>query len=222
MASLLRAIGSWFRKQRDEAADVITDKVAEGKFAIEDAKKEARQFEKKIAELMAANKLAMRHRDNAQEEVDKFLGIAKMAADQGNEEDARKALKEKKNAEASYNTSDQEVQRNEKLVTQLRDRLEKVRSKIARAESNQAQLAARMEGAKVRKALVSAAGDFGGGGALSRLDDLQEAVDKAECEAEAYEELTVDNTDLEEKYSTADSSVDDELAALMGKNQASA
>lgn len=216
MPGLFRSIRNFFREKKDQAAEAIGDPVRDAKYDIEDSKKQIADFERKVAQLMASNNGIKRRLDAAKDEVKKWGDLARRAAEAGNKDDVTQAITNKKAAETKATGFKREIAANEKIITSLRNQLSAARMKIAKAESNQTQLAARLEGAKVRKELTEAASGFGGG-PLAALDDLEQAVDAAECEADAYADLHDDGEDLEDKYSTDDADVDAEVEKLMAK-----
>jgi phage shock protein A len=215
MASLFKAVRNFFREKKDDAAEALSDPVRDAKYDIQDSKKQIEEFERKVAQLMATNNQIKRKQSNAKEEVKKWTGLAQKAAEAGSESDVTTAITKKQAAANEATAYGKEIKANEKIIASLRSQLTRARAKIAKAESGQAQLAARLEGAKVRKELSNASSGFGDG-PLAALDDLEKAVDAAECEADAYDDLHDDaGEDLEEKYGSGDTNVDDEVAKLM-------
>lgn len=214
MSSLLMAIRNFFREQHDNAAAAIADPVRDASYDIADAKRQVAEFETKIAQLMSNTISTKKKATACGEDVTKWQKIAETAAKAGNREDAATAITNRMNAERQQQTFLSEAERNDKVVENLRAQLASNRTKIARAESNQAQLSARLEGSKIRKELAGA-GSVLDGGPLSRLNKLEEAVDASESEAAAYEILNTNtNESLETKYATADADVDAELDKL--------
>ena len=204
MASLLKAIKNWGRKRRDDAANALADPVRDGKFAIEDSEKQITQFESQVARLMAENKRIKRNKIEADADVKKFGRSAENALKAGNETAALTLIESQTNAQKIAKQFGAEIKKNQQLIDKLRNQLNKARSKVAQAKSNHVSLSARHEAAKVRKELAQASSGFGEGGPLSALEDLQNAVDADESEAEAYEELAGEQTsedDLVEQFS---------------------
>ena len=70
---------NWLRGADERAAQAMKDPVRDGRFAIEDAKKEVAGFTSQIAKLVAGTKSLQHNRDNAQNEVNKFERIAAQA-----------------------------------------------------------------------------------------------------------------------------------------------
>jgi phage shock protein A len=219
MASLMKSIGNFFRGKRDEAAQAMADPVRDGKFAIEDSKKQIASFQQQIAKLIAETKKLERQRDDAKAESTKYQKMAEKAAAQGNEEHVRKLLEEKKREADKFASYKDQVVKNEQLTEKLRTQLNKARGKVADAESNVARLSARKEAAEIRQDMAKAQSEFNAdGNALSALDDLEKVVNQEEAEAEAWEELVGDENateELEDLYGGSASAVDDDVAKLM-------
>jgi phage shock protein A len=221
MASLFKSISNLFRSKKNDLASALADPVRDGKLAIEDSEKEIRKFTDQIARLMAETKKLERDRDAAAKDQDKFMAIAQKAAASGNEDDARQALEMKIQAASRLTTFTADAEKNSALVKQLREQLNRARAKVAESKNNLTRLEARSNAAKLRKDFAQASSKFNSGNsALASLDDLEKAVNTEESEAEAFEELAQSeyhnsSASLEDKYSSASSGVDDELAALM-------
>jgi len=218
MASLFKAIGNMFREKRDNAAKALADPVRDGKFAIEDSKKQIREYTTQVAKLKAETiKQKANHKD-ALAEKKKYEGIAKKAGEAGNEDDVRTSVEQiQKWTNRAKELKDQ-IDRNEKVETSLRAQLDAARTKVSRAEQNHQTLAARKKGAEIRKSLAQASSQFAEGqGGLSALDDLEDAVRDEEAEAEAFEEMSAPaiETDLADKYGSGGADVDDMVAKFM-------
>ncbi len=219
MASLWKAIRNRFRAAKDDAAQAVdVDEFKHGEFAIEDSENACDDFERKVANVVAQRKGLERQIQEAREEANKFGNIAKQAAAANNRDDAREALTRKANANGKAEGLSKEIETTKATEQQLRALLESTRARIAKAKSTHAVSAARLTGAKVRKAALSDASSFGS--SLAALDDLENQASRAEDEAEALEEMKGTGQDsLEVKYDAAAADVDDELEALMSSNK---
>ncbi len=222
MSKLLKSIGSWLRGKDNELSKNLSDPVRAGKFAIEDSKKQVKEFTTKISQLIAANKRVQKEIESAMADVIKYQGFAEKAAQSGNEPDCREAIRLKSEAQQQVEFLTQETMKNQQIIDTLRTNLNSARAKISSAERNMISLSARKEGAKVRKELSMASSTFNiNDGPLSKLNDLEKAVIEEETEAEAWDELSAETdagVSLEEKYGTGVSpAVDDEVAKLMGR-----
>lgn len=217
--SIFSAIHNWFRAKNQQAAEALSDPVRDGKLAIQDSEKQVQEFTSKIATLIAETKRMERQVTDSIADVSKYQAVAGAALRAGNEADARDAIALRQKAEQQAQAIQQQVTANQTLIQQLRDQLSTARLKIAKAQSNITQLQARADAAKIRTDLAKAASAFSSGqGGLAALDNLEKSVLKQESEAEAYEEIAAVSgpagQSLLEKYSTADSSVDQELEKM--------
>ncbi len=222
MSDLMKSLSNMIRDKKDQLADMMSDPVKDGKYAIEDSEKEIAEFTTKIAKLIAETRQLGKQKETAEEDAAKYMAIARSAAKRGNEDDVRQAIVMKNKAQERKVTLEDEMKRNEDLTAKLRNQLNNARVKVADAKSNLARLSARMEGAKVRKDLAKASTTFNNDDSpLAALNDLQRTVDQSEAEAEAWEEIAEQEDqnagkNLEDKYMDGDQkAIDNEVAALM-------
>lgn len=219
MASLFKAIGNMFREKRDQAAKVLADPVRDGKFAIEDSKKQIREFTTQVAHLRAETIKQKANLKDALAEKKKFESIAKKAGEANNTDDVRTAVEAIQKWTTRAGELKSQVDKNEQIETNLRKQLDATRTKISRAEQNHQTLAARKKGAEVRKSLAMASSKFADGqGGLAALDDLEDAVRDEEAEAQAFEEMAApvdEAADLTEKYGSGGVDTDDMMAKYL-------
>ena len=219
MPGLFKTLNNLIRGKADDLSKKLADPERDAKIAITDSKKQIGGFTTKIAALVAETKKLERQCNDVKADEDKYLDIAKRAMTAGNEADARGALEHKVEAQKRHATLQIEVDKNRKLTGHLRSELTKARAKVGNAEGNLRRLAARSEGARIRTELAKASSTFNSGGSpLAALDDLQNAVDASEAEAEAWEELSAEETGsmqaLEEKYGSGAGVIDVEFEEL--------
>lgn len=220
MADLMKSLTNMIRKKKDDIAGAMTDPVTDGKFAIEDSEKKIAEFTEKIAKLIAETRRLKKDMEAADEEIAKYMTIARRAAEKEQEEDVRQAVLMKNKADDRKTTLEAEMVKNEQLTERLRGQLNQARVKVADAKCNLSRLSARMEGAEVRKDLAKASTSFTESNSpLASLDDLKKAVEGKESEAEAWEEIAEEeqgDKKLEDKYlNEGGAAVDNEVAALM-------
>lgn len=221
MASLFKSIGNMFRQKRDEAAKALADPVRDGKFAIEDAKKQIREYTTQVAKLRAETIKQKQNLADATSEKKKFTNIAKKAGEAGNEADVTTAVGKIQEWTTREKELKEQIARNENVEANLRKQLDAARTKVSRAEQNHQTLAARKKGAEIRKSLAMASQQFAEGqGGLSALDDLEESVRNEEAEAEAFEEMApADDGDLADKYGGGTVDSDDMVAKFMAESK---
>lgn len=222
MADLMKSLSNLIRQKKDQLAKLMTDPVTNGKYAIEESENVISEFTSRVAKLIAETRQLERRRKDAEDDSKKYMAIARHAAENGNEDDARQAVIMKNKAAEREEELVKEIKKNEELTDNLRKQLASARVKVADAKSNLTRLSARMEGAKVRQDLAKAATSFSGSASpLAALDDLQKVVETHEAEAEAWEEIAgtedkEEGKDLEEKYlDESTDEVDAEVEALM-------
>lgn len=219
MASLFKAIGNVFREKRDQAAKKLADPVRDGKFAIEDSKKQIRDHTTTVAQLRAETIKSKRKLTDAQSEKKKYDRFAKKAGEAGNQDDLRAAVEKLQEWTTRCTELSSQIEKNEGVETNLRKQLDAARTKVARAEQNHTTLAARKKGAALRTSLAKASQTFADGQVgLGALDELEDAVLQEEAEAEAFEEMAAPGVDkgLEEKYGSGGSvSTEDMMAKYM-------
>jgi len=212
-----KRIRNIFKQQIDNADAALADTTRDGKYAIEDAKKEVQQFTTKIAELKRQTIVMQRRLKEAESNISKMQKVAEIAVESGNDMDAAAALTQKKSWEKQASEYGNQIKQNDALYQQfIRDREDRM-EKIRKAETNISTLAARKDAASMRESAAKVRAGFKGSDALSVLDELEEEVLKAESEAEAFEHIAAVDTSvlgLEEKYANINSVVEDELAAL--------
>jgi len=222
MASLFKAIGNVFRQKRDDAAKALADPVRDGKFAIEDSKKQIREYTTQVAKLKAETiKQKTNHKD-ALAEKSKYTNIAKKAGEAGNEEDVKMAVEQIQKWTNRSSELKTQITKNEQVEKNLRAQLDSARTKVARAEQNHLTLAARKKGAEIRMSLAKASSQFAEGqGGLSALDDLEESVRNEEAEAEAFEEMAAPGgeTELADKYGGSGGADADDMVAKFMKSK---
>lgn len=220
MASLFGALKNMFREKRDNAAKALSDPIRDGKFAIEDSKKQIRDYTTQVAKLRAATiKMENEHKE-ANAERKKYESAAKRAGADGNEDAVRAAVGKMTQWKTRADELKKQIDANTNTQKNLQAQLDRARTKVTRAEQNHQTLAARKKGAEIRKNLAKASQQFAEGqGGLAALDDLEDAVLEDEAEAQAFEEMSApsDDDSLEEYMSAGGAAEDDLVAKFMSK-----
>lgn len=216
MGKLFSGLKNLLRQKRDEAAEAIADPVRDGKFAIEDSKAELAKLRTSIAQFSGTIKQQERKEKEAKDEIKKWGNLATKAAATGNKEDVVSCVTNKQQADVQLKTIQSELKMNRASLDKIKTRFQQYQNKVAKAESNHAQLTTRQQSADIRKAFAGASDGFESKSAFAQLDTLEESVVESECEAEALEEMEpTDNLEnMEQKYG-GDGNVDDEVAKLM-------
>lgn len=205
----------------EEADKALKSKnaVVLGKQAIADSEKAIKEHEVRIGNFSAKIKIQEKKLKEAETDVKKWMKIATDQAAKGNETGAKTALEQKIKFAKQVATFKSEIAQNQKVLDKEKSGLATLKAKVAGAEGKLDNLAIRKEGADMRKSQTGVGVDDDCFGAL---DDLEDQVDEAEAQAEAYEEISgVGNeaAELEAQYVDGASDVDDELKKLMAKTK---
>ncbi len=215
MKNLFKALWNKLRIADKKAADAVNDSdlVGNAEIIIEDSKEQIANFKRAIANAMQKNIQLKNQEKDAKEDSDKFQRIAALAVKAGSDDDAKEALMSKQRFDKMVQTLTEEIRKNDKIITSQREQLTRAESKVQSAENNKDILAVRLEGADARIGLAGSSVLSQDG--LSQLDELENQVEAREARAEALEELEgVNKVSLEEKYSSNNVSIEDELAKL--------
>jgi len=213
---LPRALWNKVRTADARAAKAIINPVEDAELAISDSQKLINNFREKTRDAIQSNRRLERRLAGARAEVTKYDHIAELAMRQGNDNDAREALRKKLNAQRQVDTLAAEIDQNNAVIERERGELKRVDNRIDDARVDKAILAVRFEGAKVRVGLAESRAGLNGSSPLANLDNLREAVESEECKAEATEEIAGSSESLEEKYQPV-GDVDAEFAKLKAK-----
>lgn len=218
---IFKTISQIVKGKAEEADKSLKSKnaVTIGKQNIVECEKQIDEHEVRIGNFSAKIKIQKKHLSEAEADVKKWNKIATDQASKGNEDGARTALGEKGKFNKTVLTLKSEIARNESVLENEKTGLSNLKTKVESAEGKLDNLAIRKEGAEMRK---SQTGVGVGDSCFESLDDLEDQVDEAEAQAEAYEEMSsVGNeaSQLEAQYKNGATDVDDELAKLMAKNK---
>jgi len=218
MASFWKMFKNSVREKKDKAAEKMADPIRDGKFAIEDSKGKLADIQGKIATYSAQIKKNQRDYDAEVAEVRKWGNLAKKAAEASNEEDVRKCITLKTQAQQRADNLKKMITQDEGMLNSMKSQWQTKNNQVSQAESNHSQLAVRKQMAEARKEFAKSSQGLDSDSCFSELDKLQQSVEADECEAEAYEEMapTNDLEDMSSKYgASGDSAVDDEVAKMM-------
>ena len=218
VGSLLGNISNAVRKVKDNATEATKDLPRDGKYRIEDAKRELAEFSEKIGGLKKQSILLRNQVSENEVKSSNMDVVAQKAAKAGNEGDVAAALSQKSIIDKKLAVLKSQLAQNEDLETKMIAQQRKFQDKIEAAEGNLQTLVVRDEAAKIRTELAKSAAGFGTSSALGSLDELQDAVEDKEAGAEAAEEMAaVSNKPdaLADKYETSDTGNADKVAEYM-------
>jgi len=218
---IFKTIGKIIKGKTEEADSNLKKKnaVILGKQAIVDSLKKIDEHEVRIGNFSAKIKMQEKKLAEAEADVKKWNKIATDQASKGDADKARTALEQKGKYTTQVATLKSEIAQNQRVLDNEKSGLAALKVKVSGAEGKLDNLAIRKEGADMRK---SQTGVGTSDSCFDALDDLEDQVDEAEAQAEAYEEMQGVGNEaaaLEAEYADGASDVDDELAKLMAKNK---
>jgi len=191
--------------------------------AVMDMQEDLVQLRQAVAGAIAAQKRTERQCSQAESTAAEWYQRAQLALQKGEENLAREALTRKKSYQETATAMKASLGQQNAVVTQLKDNMRALESKISEAKSKKDMYIARARSAKASERLQEMMGNLNTGSALSAFERMEEKVMQLESRSEAIAELGTN--DLEKKFLSLEGAedVDSELAAmkaqmLPGKN----
>ena len=197
----LKAIWNRIRLFFNMAADKIDDKVGNAELGLEDAAKEAKDHKSEIAGLMAANKGIERELIKAKAEYEKFDGLAKKFAAQGNESMTKQCIDTRARAQGLVTQHTKTFESNKRLIADLTQRVRKHEANIEDGKAKLSGLKASHSSATLRKKMVNSKLSGDGLGAVDALEDL-------------VEDMTDFADSLEDIHTSPSDRLDEQIAAM--------
>ena len=191
--------------------------------AVMDMQEDLVQLRQAVAGAIAAQKRTERQCSQAESTAAEWYQRAQLALQKGEENLAREALTRKKSYQETATAMKASLGQQNAVVTQLKDNMRALESKISEAKSKKDMYIARARSAASSERLQQMMGNLNTGSALSAFERMEEKVMQLESRSEAIAELGTN--DLEKKFLSLEGAedVDSELAAmkaqmLPGKN----
>ncbi|MEG3990155.1 PspA/IM30 family protein [Microcoleus sp. Pol7_A1] len=191
--------------------------------AVMDMQEDLVQLRQAVAGAIAAQKRTERQCSQAESTAAEWYQRAQLALQKGEENLAREALTRRKSYQETATAMKASLGQQNAVVTQLKDNMRALESKISEAKSKKDMYIARARSAQASERLQEMMGNLNTGSALSAFERMEEKVMQLESRSEAIAELGTN--DLEKKFLSLEGAedVDTELAAmkaqmLPGKN----
>lgn len=184
---------------------------------IRDMQEDLEDAEKAVAAQIAIEKKFKLLYEEQEALVKKRTEQAHTAAQAQNVDLARRALEEKKAAEAKMNEYKTNYDSNKASADQLRAKLEEMRKQLTEMKNKRETLVARYNAAKVQTEINKAMTGFSSDSAANGLKRMEDKMLQMEAQAEASNELNAKTASLDDEFEKLgrDKDVEDELAALM-------
>lgn len=184
---------------------------------IRDMTEDLEDAEKAVASQIAIEKRFKALYEEQEALVEKRTQQAHTAAQAQNVDLARRALEEKKAAEAKRDEYKASYDQNKLAADNLRSKLEEMRKQLTAMKNKRETLVARYNAAKAQTEINKAMSGFGSDTASAGLKRMEEKMLAMEARAEASNEMSTREKSLDEEFENLgkDKVVEDELAALM-------
>ncbi|CDN41717.1 MULTISPECIES: PspA/IM30 family protein [Paenibacillus] len=184
---------------------------------IRDMADDLEDAEKAVAAQIALEKRFKKQYEEQEALVQKRNEQAHLAAQNGNVDLARRALEEKKSAEAKRDEFKTAYDSNKASADNLREKLGQMQKQLADLKSKRETLVARANAAKAQVDINRTMNGFGNDTAMAGLKRMEEKVLQMESQAEASNVLNDKGKSLDEEFEALgkDKAVEDELAALL-------
>ncbi|WNZ24685.1 PspA/IM30 family protein [Leptolyngbya sp. NK1-12] len=182
-----------------------------------------------VAQAIATQKRTERQCAQAQTNAEEWYRRAQLALQKGDELLARDALSRRKALQETAQALQAQVTQQTGIVTQLKQNMRTLESKLAEAKTKKDMYIARARSAQASQRLNEMMGRVGTRDAMAAFDRMEQKVLQLEAQAEVAAELN-SGGELEKKFRAIESgSVDAELAAMkaqlnggsVGRNQES-
>jgi phage shock protein A len=172
------------------------------------------QLRQAVAQAIATQKRTERQQSQADSTSQEWYRRAQLALQRGEEELAREALTRRKSYQDTAEAMKTQLEQQNVIVTQLRQNMMKLESKISEAKTKKDLYIARARSAKASQQINDMMGRVGTGSAMAAFERMEEKVLQMEAQSEAVAELGVD--DLEKRFASLGEAdeVEAELAAL--------
>lgn len=214
--TLFQSLKNIFVKKVDQANEAIQDNEADGKAAIKANKAKIVELQTSLHDILESTIVLQQELDEKQNDVNTFQAIAVDAKALGDITEVQTALINKKIAQESVDNFTAEIAKNIEIQQGVQDQLDVLEYKVQHAENTFAQLKVRDKSAQIRedvaKSAVVADSD-------NSLDSFEDAVNKKEASAKAWEKTKVSTNSgqaLKDKYKAATGGVSKaELDAFM-------
>jgi len=182
--------------------------------AVMDMQEDLIQLRQAVAGAIAAQKRTERQCSQAESTAAEWYQRAQLALQKGEENLAREALTRKKSYQETATAMKASLGQQNTVVTQLKDNMRSLESKIYEAKSKKDMYIARARSAKASERLQEMMGNLSTGSALSAFEKMEEKVMQLEARSEAIAELGTN--DLEKQFLSLEGAgdVDAELAAM--------
>lgn len=217
--AIFQRIGDLLKANINDLIDRAEDPEKMVKQIIIDMEEQVRDATQALGQAMGSERQALKQLEKAKETSADWEAKAKMALEAGNQDLAKKALANKVQVDNNIASFQDSYDRINAQTTELKGRVEILRSKLDEARTRQNMLIARAKMADVQKNVATTLSGTDTNSAFSKLDKMERKIESKEAEAEAFAEISGDDTFKNDEFKELENAtaVDAELARLMAE-----
>ncbi len=165
-----------------------------------------------VAQAIATQKRTERQAAAAQSQTEEWYRRAQLSLQQDNEPLAREALTKRQAYKETFTALSSQIEQQNEIVARLKKDMRSLELKIAEAKIKKDMYIARARSAEASYRLQEMLGGVSATSSLSAFERMEEKVLQIEAKSEAIAQLSGD--DLETQFTSLESNVDAELAAM--------
>jgi len=211
-------IADIFRSNVNDALDKAEDPEKMLKQMVLEMEESVNKATLAVAGAISNEKNLERRIEKATKERQNWEEKAVQALKSGREDLAKAALEKKSIADRNFSDLKPLYEQAKASSVKMREQLNALKNKLEEARSRQSTLIARSQAAKAQKQISQSFSGVGSD-AFSKFEKYETKIEKLESEAEAFEQLAGENTDLENQFKElqTNTTVESELLALKEK-----
>ena len=211
-------IADIFRSNVNDALDKAEDPEKMLKQMVLEMEESVNKATLAVAGAISNEKNLERRIEKATKERQNWEEKAVQALKSGREDLAKAALEKKSIADRNFSDLQPLYEQAKASSVKMREQLNALKNKLEEARSRQSTLIARSQAAKAQKQISQSFSGVGSD-AFSKFEKYETKIEKLESEAEAFEQLAGENTDLENQFKElqTNTTVESELLALKEK-----
>ncbi|NJN02742.1 MAG: PspA/IM30 family protein [Leptolyngbyaceae cyanobacterium RM1_1_2] len=181
---------------------------------VTDMQEDLIQLRQAVAQAIATQKRTERQQSQADATAREWYNRAQLALQKGEDGLAREALTRRKAYVETANSMKAQLDQQAGIVTQLKDNMRMLESKLSEARTKKDMYIARARSAKASQKINEMLGQVGTSGAIAAFERMEDKVHQLEAQSEAIAELNTDSLEAQFAELEGGSDVEAELAAM--------
>ncbi|MFE4107408.1 PspA/IM30 family protein [Almyronema epifaneia] len=185
--------------------------------AVADMQEDLIQLRQAVAQAIATQKRTERQQSQADATAREWYNRAQLALQKGEDGLAREALTRRKAYLETANSMKQQLEQQAGIVSQLKDNMRTLESKLAEARTKKDMYIARARSAQASQKINEMLGQNTSSGAIAAFERMEDRVHQLEAQSDAIAELNADSLEAQFAALEGGNDVDAELAAMKSR-----